>query len=137
MRGIVMKGGLVVVTAFTLVFLGCEDDPDTENVGQALDSVDFELEDMPATNPGLLTIQPANAGDDNTLNTNGELLRLRADRAGGTEARITWSVRDSGSGRFINRTQRTAVYERLSAGDNVVIAQDAEGAKAYYIVIQP
>ncbi len=111
------------------VVLGCEDKPDTENVGDFFEGQDISADPSMSVSR-VLTIYPS----DVTLAVNDSVVELKVL---GGRGNVTWSVRNSSRGAILTSNPSSATYRRSAAGDNVVIATDGAGNTAFRVIQQP
>ncbi len=119
----------LVLSGFFL--LGCEDKPETENVSSYFDERDFSLDETTPTRRAELVVSPSGPV---TVSKDGNKQAFSVD---GAVSRVTWSVENPARGRIVTQSGASAVYERLSEGDNVVIVSDTAAGTAFTVVRQP
>ncbi len=115
---------LGLLCALPVTFCGCEDDSDT-SVPQ-LD--DYESAERSATYT-VITVTPPST----SLENNGDQKTFEV--RGGTTP-YTWEVSDISRGSITLQGQNSFVYQRDTAGDNIITIQDADGNLAFVQITQ-
>jgi len=133
MRYILAAMTMTGVVAVCGLFCGCEDSPDTENVGSYFDSNSIDsADDRPDTTAAQMTMAVSPAST--TLTNNGAVVQFSVEGASGS---VSWSVQDISKGSILTQSPAAATYQRSAAGGNVVIATDSSGNAAFATVSQP
>ena len=131
MKTLFSGGCVLLLLAVSMVCLsGCEEDPDTDGVGSYFDRNPVGIDNGPRDDDADMTVSPSSA----TLTGDGETVRLAVE---GGRSPYTWAVNDISKGSIIEVGTAAAVYQRASAGDNVVICVGAGGETAFSQVDQP
>lgn len=126
----------VVLIKLSCVFLlafscGCEEDSDTEQTETYFEDNPYSSTERPATTTSdALAITPEFA----SLSADGEAQLFKA--SGGTPP-YTWSVQDISRGSIVEEGAKSAVYQRSSAGNNIIQIQDKSGNKVFATADQP
>ena len=131
MHRILVRMAVVAGLVACGVFLGCEDSPDKDNVDAYFEGSNVDsAADRPAVNAPRMLVTPAAT----MVATNGVIARFTVEGEAGT---ALWSVQDPLTGRILTQASTSATYQRLTAGDNVVIVTDSNGNAAFAVVSQP
>ncbi len=69
-----------------------------------------------------------------TLTANEQIAKLRVV---GADGNVTWTAEHPARGNIVTQSNTAATYERFTAGDNVVRAEDASGQVAFKVIRQP
>jgi len=128
-------GSMILTCAFLACVCSCEKAPDTSEATGYFDthSLDPSLHgDISTYTLSIVVMDPAvlTAG----LAYNGASVALTA---GGGTPPYNWDVHDSTLGSIAEKNGPNAVYQRIQAGDNVVILKDNAGNRAYVTIMQP
>ncbi len=121
---------------------GCEDTPNTEDVGRYFDGMDISRDNITqssfaqraaplAPDQEELIIGPAG---DLVAESDGQIVEITLSGADGA---VSWDVAFSDRGRLITRSALVATYRRDSSGDNVVSATDSSGRSVAKVIKQP
>lgn len=139
-----LRAPLCAILCGSVLFwaVGCEDRPDTENIGSYFQGMDLSPDNVKQSDfaqradplfPGQdeLVIGPAG---DLTVQEDGQIVEVTLQGADGS---VSWSVAFGDKGELITKSALGATYRRKSGGDNVVSATDQSGRSVAKVIKQP